>query len=156
ILNTLIDPNLIALMLSVGLLGIVVELWHPGLIFPGTIGALSLVIALYGLAVLPVTWAGILLLLLAFGFWGAEPFVMSHGALALAGGVFFVLGTLFLFKPAGPQVSLPLSIGIAVAVTAFIAFVVAKVISLRRRAPAVGTNNMIGLTGTVRAAGVVS
>jgi membrane-bound serine protease (ClpP class) len=158
ILNTLINPNLIALMLSVGLLGIVVELWHPGLVFPGTIGALSLVIALYGLAVLPVSWAGILLLLLAFGFWGAEPFVMSHGALALAGAVFFVLGMLFLFQPAGPlfQVSLPLSIGIAAVVTAFIAFAVTKVIALRRRPPTVGTHRMVGLTGTVRTEGVVS
>ena len=87
ILDTLIDPNIIALMLSLGVLGIVVELYNPGLIFPATLGGICLIIGFYGLQVLPVNWAGVLLMLLAAGFWGAEPFVMSHGALALAGAV---------------------------------------------------------------------
>ena len=64
-LDFLIDPNLIALMLSIGLIGIVVELWNPGLIFPGTVGAISLILGLYGLQVLPVSLAGLLLMLLA-------------------------------------------------------------------------------------------
>ncbi len=92
ILDTLIDPNIIALMLSLGVLGIVVELYNPGLIFPATLGGICLIIGFYGLQVLPVNWAGVLLMLLAAGFWGAEPFVMSHGALALAGAVSFVFG----------------------------------------------------------------
>ena len=65
ILDLLIDPNIIALMLSIGLIGIVVELWNPGLIFPGTVGAISLIVGLYGLQVLPVSAAGLLLMLLA-------------------------------------------------------------------------------------------
>ena len=115
ILDTLIDPNIIALMLSLGVLGIVVELYNPGLIFPATLGGICLIIGFYGLQVLPVNWAGVLLMLLAAGFWGAEPFVMSHGASALAGAVSFVFGALLLFDPAGSdyQVSLPLAIGIA-------------------------------------------
>ena len=64
-LDLLIDPNVIALMLSVGLIGIVVELWNPGLVFPGTVGAISLIVGLYGLQVLPVSVAGVLLLVLA-------------------------------------------------------------------------------------------
>ena len=71
----LIDPNIIALMLSIGLLGIVVELWNPGLIFPGTVGGISLIVGLYGLQVLPVSGAGLLLMLLAAGFWVAELFI---------------------------------------------------------------------------------
>ncbi len=63
--DLLIDPNLIALMLSIGLIGIVVELWNPGLIFPGTVGAISLILGLYGLQVLPVSLAGLLLMGLA-------------------------------------------------------------------------------------------
>jgi membrane-bound serine protease (ClpP class) len=158
ILNTLIDPNIIALMLSLGLLGIVVELWHPGLIFPGTVGAISLLVSLYGLNVLPIGWTGVLFMLLAFAFWGAEPFVPSHGALALAGGVFFVLGTLFLFEPAGPgfQVSLPLSITIAALMTAFIGFAVVKVVAIRRRPPTVGVHTMVGVPGVVRSGNIVS
>ena len=82
VLDTLIDPNLIALMLSLGVLGIVIELWHPGLIFPATFGVLCLAIAFYGLDVLPISWAGVILLIAAFAFWIAEAFVgFSHGAL---------------------------------------------------------------------------
>jgi membrane-bound serine protease (ClpP class) len=68
----LVDPNLIALMLSIGLIGIVVELWNPGLIFPGTVGAISLILGLYGLQVLPVSLAGLLLMILAAAFFVAE------------------------------------------------------------------------------------
>ena len=99
--DLLVDPNLIALMLSIGLIGIVVELWNPGLIFPGTVGAISLILGLYGLQVLPVSLAGVLLMLLAAAFFVAEAFVPTHGALAVAGAVTFVLGALMLFDPAG-------------------------------------------------------
>ena len=72
-------------MLSIGLIGIIVELWNPGLIFPGTVGAISLIVGLFGPQVLPVSWAGLLLMLLAAAFFVAEPFVASHGALARRG-----------------------------------------------------------------------
>jgi membrane-bound serine protease (ClpP class) len=158
ILDTLIDPNIIALMLSLGVLGIVVELYNPGLIFPATLGGICLIIGFYGLQVLPVNWAGVLLMLLAAGFWGAEPFVMSHGALALAGAVSFVFGALLLFDPAGAdyQVSLPLAIGIAGSVALFMAFAVAKVVQVRRRPVAVGTSNLVGTPGVVRRGGLVA
>ena len=83
--DLLVDPNLITLMLSIGLIGIVVELWNPGLIFPGTVGAISLILGLYGLQVLPVSLAGLFLMLLAAAFFVAEAFVPSHGALTVAG-----------------------------------------------------------------------
>ena len=60
---------------------------ETGLIFPGTVGAISLIVSLYGLQVLPVSWAGLLMVLVGLGFLAAEPFVVSHGALALAGGI---------------------------------------------------------------------
>ena len=113
--DLLVDPNLIALMLSIGLIGIVVELWNPGLVFPGTVGAISLILGLYGLQVLPVSLAGLLLMILAAAFFVAEAFVPTHGALSVAGGIMFVLGSLILFDPAGDayQVSLPVALGIA-------------------------------------------
>jgi membrane-bound serine protease (ClpP class) len=158
ILDTLIDPNIITLMLSLGVLGIVVELWSPGLIFPATLGGISLIIALYGLQVLPISWAGLLLMLLAAGFWGAEAFVMSHGALALAGAVCFVLGSLLLFDPAGAgyQVSLPVALAIAGTITAFLVFAVAKVVQVRRKPAEVGVHSLVGATGVVRRNGLVS
>jgi membrane-bound serine protease (ClpP class) len=158
ILDTIIDPNIIALLLSLGVLGIVVELWSPGLIFPATFGAISLIIGLYGLQVLPINWAGLLLMVLAAGFWGAEPFVMSHGALALAGAASFVFGALLLFEPAGPayQISLPVAVAIAGSVALFLAIVVAKVVQLRRRPAAVGAQSLVGALGTVRRDGLVA
>ena len=107
----LVDPNLITLMLSIGLIGIVVELWNPGLVFPGTVGAISLILGLYGLQVLPVSLAGLLLMVLAAAFFIAEAFVPTHGALSVAGAIMFVLGALILFDPAGDayQVSMPVA-----------------------------------------------
>ena len=87
LLDLLIDPNIIALMLSIGLIGIVVELWNPGLDLPGTVGAISLIVGLYGLQVLPVSIAGLLLMLLSAAFFVAEAFIVSHGALTVAGAI---------------------------------------------------------------------
>ena len=148
----LVDPNLIALMLSIGLIGIVVELWNPGLIFPGTVGAISLILGLYGLQVLPVSLAGVLLMLLAAGFFVAEAFVMSHGALALAGAITFVLGAIMLFDPAGDayQVSLPVAIGIAAALALLLGIALTRVVKVARRPAAVGVQGMVGHEGVVR------
>ena len=114
-LDTLIDPNIIALMLSLGIVGLLVELWNPGLVLPGTVGAISLLVGLYGLQVLPVSVAGVLMLLLSLGLFVTDALVTSHGALSLAGAVTFVIGALMLFDPAGPayQVSLWTALAIA-------------------------------------------
>ena len=114
-LDTLIDPNIIALMLSLGIVGLLVELWNPGLVLPGTVGAISLIVGLYGLQVLPVSAAGVLMLLLSLGLFVTDALVTSHGALTLAGAVTFVIGALMLFDPAGPayQVSLWTALAIA-------------------------------------------
>jgi membrane-bound serine protease (ClpP class) len=153
----LVDPNLIALMLSVGLIGIVVELWNPGLIFPGTVGAISLILGLYGLQVLPVSIAGLFLMLLAAGFFVAEAFLPSHGALTLAGAVTFVLGALMLFDPAGDayQVSLPVALAIAGTLTVLLGFAIVKVVRIRRLPPAVGATYLVGDEGIVRRDGMV-
>src|SRR5215211_561092 len=144
ILDTLIDPNIIVLLMSIGTLGIVVELWNPGLIFPGTVGAISLILGLFGLSVLPVTWAGVL-------------FVPSHGALTLAGAVSFVFGALMLFNPAGEtyQVSLAVALAIGATMAAFSAFVVTKLIQVRRKPVEVGVSGLVGSVGEVRRDGLV-
>jgi membrane-bound serine protease (ClpP class) len=154
ILDTVIDPNIIVLLMSIGLLGITVEIFNPGLIFPGTVGAISLIVGLFGLQVLPVSWAGVLLMLLAAGFFAAEPFVVSHGALALAGAASFVVGALMLFDPAGDayQVSLPVALTIAGTLALFVGFAVGKVIQVRRRRPVTGQEELVGTLGVVRQA----
>jgi membrane-bound serine protease (ClpP class) len=156
-LDLLIDPNIIALMLSIGLIGIVVELWNPGLIFPGTVGAISLLVGLYGLQVLPVSVAGALLMLLAAAFFVAELFLPSHGALTLAGGVTFVIGALMLFDPAGEayQVSLWIAIAIAATLSLFIGVGLMKAAAARRRPPEVDAQRIVGGEGEVRRGGYV-
>ncbi len=146
VLDTLIDPNLIVLFMSIGTLGIIVELWNPGLIFPGTVGAISLILGLFGLQVLPISAAGLLLMLLAFAFFAAEAFVPSHGALTVAGAVCFVLGAMLLFDPAGEtyEVSLPAVLAIAGTLAAVMALVAFKIVQVRK-APVV--------TGTARCSG---
>jgi membrane-bound serine protease (ClpP class) len=154
ILDTLIDPNLIVILMSLGVLGITIELWSPGLILPGTVGAISLIVGLFGLQVLPISWAGLLLMLLAAGFFAAEMFVTSHGALALAGAVAFVVGSLMLFDPAGSayQVSLPVALGVAATMAAMVGLAVAKIVQVRRAGVVTGQEELIGQVGVVRQA----
>ncbi len=151
ILDLLVDPNVIALLLSIGTLGIIVELWNPGLVFPGTVGAISLILALLGASVLPISWAGVLLMILAAIFFAAEAFVVSHGALTVAGAVSFVFGALILFDPAGPnyQVSVWVALAIALSISAFMFFVAAKLVQARRRPPETGESLLVGALAVV-------
>jgi len=152
ILDTLIDPNLIVLFMSVGTLGIIVELWNPGLIFPGTTGAICLILGLFGLQVLPISAAGLLLMILAFAFFAAEAFVPTHGAITLAGAVCFVIGSLLLFEPAGNtyKVSLPVVLAIAGTLAVSMALVAMKLVQVRRAPVVTGTSELIGQVGVVR------
>jgi membrane-bound serine protease (ClpP class) len=152
ILDTVIDPNIVVLLLSLGALGIVIELWSPGLVFPGAVGVISLVIALYGLQVLPVSWAGLLLMLLALGFFVAEVVVASYGLLALGGAVSLFLGALMLFDPAGDafQVSVPVALAVAGTLALFAAVALTKAARLRRRSPQTGEQQLVDQLGVVR------
>jgi membrane-bound serine protease (ClpP class) len=152
ILDTLIDPNLIVLFMSIGTLGIIVELWNPGLIFPGTVGAISLILGLFGLQVLPISAAGLLLMLLAFAFFAAEAFVPTHGAITVAGAVCFVLGALLLFDPAGEtyEVSLPAVLAIAGTLAGVMALVAFKIVQVRRAPVVTGDSELLGQVGVVR------
>ncbi len=152
ILDTLIDPNLIVLFMSIGTLGIIVELWNPGLIFPGTIGAICLILGLFGLQVLPISAAGLLLMILAFAFFAAEAFVPTHGAITLAGAVCFVIGALLLFEPAGDayEVSLPAVLAIAGTLAACMALIAVKIVQVRKAPVVTGTSELVGQAGVVR------
>jgi membrane-bound serine protease (ClpP class) len=157
VLDLLIDPNIVALMLSIGLIGIVVELWNPGLILPGTVGAISLIVGLYGLQVLPVSAAGLLLMLLAATFFVAEAFIVSHGALSLAGAITFVIGALMLFDPAGPayQVSIQVALAIALTLAALFGIALTKAAGARRAPAFVGAHRLVGEEAQVRSEGLV-
>src|SRR3954451_23358858 len=149
ILDTLIDPNIIALMLSLGVVGILVELGNPGLVLPGTVGVISLVVGLYGLQVLPVSAAGVLMLLVSLGLFVTDALVTSHGALTLAGAVTFVIGALMLFDPAGPayQVSLWTALGIAGAIVLLFGVALSRIVKARRNPVEVGIGLLVGEAG---------
>ena len=154
ILDLLVDPNLIVLLMSIGVLGITIEILNPGLILPGTVGVISLIVGLFGLQVLPISWAGLLLMLLAVGFFTAEALVPSHGALALAGAVSFVVGALMLFDPAGEgyQVSIWVALAVGGTLALVTAIVATKVIRARRAPTKTGREEMVGDIGVVRTA----
>ncbi len=157
-LDTLIDPNIIALMLSLGVVGILVELWNPGLVLPGTVGAISLLVGLYGLQVLPVSAAGVLMLLLSLGLFVTDALVTSHGALTLAGAVTFVIGALMLFDPAGPayQVSVWTALAIAGTLVLLLGFALSRIVKARRNPVEVGVGLLVGEQAEVRRDGLVA
>ena len=157
-LDTLIDPNIIALMLSLGVVGILVELWNPGLVLPGTVGAISLIVGLYGLQVLPVSAAGVLMLLLSLGLFVTDALVTSHGALTLAGAVTFVIGALMLFDPAGPayQVSFWTALAIAGTLVLLLGFALSRIVKARRNPVEVGVGLLVGEEAEVRRDGIVA
>ena len=145
-------------MLSIGLIGIVVELWNPGLILPGTVGAISLIVGLYGLQVLPVSAAGLLLMALAAAFFVMEAFIPSHGALTVAGVVTFVIGALMLFDPAGEayQVSVWVALAIAGTLALLLGVALTRVVKARRNPVEVGVANLVGDAAVVRREGWVA
>ena len=116
LLNTLIDPNIIALLFLAGIAGIGYEIFHPGVVLPGALGAVALITALFGFSVLPVSWAGLVLLLLGVALLVIDVHVTSHGALTVAGLICLAVGSIMLFQNAPPpyHTSKPLVIGVAV------------------------------------------
>ena len=157
LLNTLIDPNLISLLFLAGLAGIGYEIFHPGVVLPGALGAVALVTALFGFSVLPVSWAGLILLLLGVALLVVDLHVTSHGALTIAGLICLAVGSIMLFQnaPAPYHTSKPLVIGIAVALGAAWAFAVGKAWQVRGRPVTVGPQMIAGAIGEVRRDGLV-
>ncbi|MDP6632005.1 MAG: nodulation protein NfeD [Dehalococcoidales bacterium] len=147
------DPNIAFLLLSLASLGIMVELSNPGLIFPGVIGAISLLMAFFSLGMLPINYAGILLILLAFGFFVAEVFTASFGLFTAGGIAALVLGSMIMFR-GGPlfQVNPWLVGSTAVVIAVVFVFVISRVIGALHRQPTTGWEDLIGKPALVKAA----
>ena len=157
VLNTLLDPNIISLLFLAGLAGIGFEIFHPGVVLPGALGAVALVTALYGFTVLPITWAGLMLLLLGVALLVTDLHVTSHGALTIAGLICLAVGSIMLFRnaPAPYHTSKPLVISIAVILGAAWAFAIGKSWEVRHRPAAVSPQAIAGSVGEVRREGMV-
>jgi membrane-bound serine protease (ClpP class) len=152
-LHAISNPNIAYILLSIGSLGIIAEIYHPGAFFPGITGAISLLLAFYALNVLDARWGGILLILLAFGLFISELFTHSFGLLTTGGVVSLVLGSLILF-PGGAlfQVSPWLIAIVTILIAAFFAFVIQRVIRVHRRQAYTGREELVGKTAVVRVA----
>jgi membrane-bound serine protease (ClpP class) len=150
-LHAISDPNIAYILMSVGSIGILVELYNPGAIFPGVIGAICLLMAFYSLGVLDANIGGILLMLLALGLFVAEFFTPTFGILTAGGVTALVLGSLLLFPDRLPvfQVS-PWLIGVVSALfVGFFLFVIQRVIKVHRRQATTGWEELIGKPATV-------
>src|SRR5205085_1565369 len=157
LLNTLIDPNIVTLLFLAGLAGIGYEIFHPGVVLPGALGAVALITALFGFSVLPITWGGLVLLLLGIGLLIADLHVTSHGALTVAGLICLAIGSVMVFQnaPAPYHTSKPLVIGVAVGLGSIWAFAVGKAWQARRSPVSVTPQRIAGAVGEVRQNGLV-
>ncbi|MBU5637820.1 nodulation protein NfeD [Geomonas sp. Red69] len=149
ILDAISNPDVAYMLMLLGILGLFFELSNPGVILPGVIGGISLLLSFFALQTLPVNYAGIGLILLGIILFIAEIKVVSYGMLAVGGVVAMVLGSLILFP--SPEPYLRLSWGVlagTVGVTAlFFAVVVVKVIQAHRAKPITGVEGMLGELG---------
>jgi membrane-bound serine protease (ClpP class) len=152
-LYTIADPNIAYILLSIAMLGIMAEIFNPGLIFPGVVGGISILLAFYSLGVLPVNIAGVLLIVLAFGLFVGEVLTTTFGLFTAGGVTSLVIGSLILFK-GGPlfEVDIGLIVVIAVLIAAFFAFVVQRAIRAHRSQATTGREELVGKTAVVKVA----
>lgn len=153
IMSIVADPNVAFILLMIGIYGIIFEFWSPGSIAPGVIGGISLIVALTALAVLPVNFAGLALLLFGIALMVAEAFSPGFGVAGLGGIVAFAVGALFLFDPSESDipfsVSWELIAAMALTSAAFFAGVLGLAVKARNRPVITGAQEMIGITGEV-------
>jgi membrane-bound serine protease (ClpP class) len=157
LLNTLIDPNLIGLLFLAGIAGILFEVMHPGVVLPGALGGVALLTALFGFSVLPISWAGLALILLGIALLVIDAHVVSHGALTVAGLTSLSVGMLMLFHnaPSPYHTSTALVLTVTLTLGLLWAFAIAKAVQVRRRPVSVTPNRMIGEDAVVRTPGQV-
>ncbi len=151
ILDTMSDPNVAYIFMMLGIYGLLFELYNPGSIFPGVIGAISLLIALYTLHTLPVNYAGLALIILGIILFVLEIKITSHGILTVGGVVSLFLGSIMLinteawFTVAG--ISLAVIIPTVLLTAAFFIFAIGAGLRAQRRKPTTGSEGIVGESG---------
>lgn len=150
-LGIITNPNIAYILLMLGIYGIFFELMNPGSIYPGLIGLISGIIALYALNLLPFSYAGLLLIMLGIALMIAEVFISGFGIFGIAGAISFALGSLLLFdaKTLGEDISLPLIISFSLVSLAFFLLLIRLVLSSRRTKIVSGKEEMIGMQAEV-------
>jgi membrane-bound serine protease (ClpP class) len=148
-LSIIANPSIAMILMLIGVYGLIFEFGHPGLVFPGVVGAVSLLLGLYALHLLPVNYAGLALMAVGIGFMVAEVFVPAFGSLGLGGVAAFVIGAMMLIDTDVPGYGVPLSLIVVLALVtvAFVVTVVRMAVGARRRPVVTGLRSMIGANG---------
>lgn len=145
-------PNVAYILLTLASIGLITEISNPGLIFPGVVGGLCLLLAFYSLGVLNAYWAGVLLILLAIGLFITEIFVPAYGILTSGGIISLVFGSLILFS--GSDISMEfnqnLIIIVAVVMAVFVGLLVWAAVAGQRRKVTTGKEGMVGQQAEVK------
>jgi membrane-bound serine protease (ClpP class) len=154
LLKALSDPNIAYLLMTIGTIGIMAELYNPGAILPGIVGAISLILAFYSLQSLPINYAGVLLLILGIVFFVLEATVTSYGLLAIGGVVSMTFGSLMLIKTDAEflQISWTVIAPVIITTAAVSLFIVGMGVRAMRHAPQTGREGMIGAIGIAKTA----
>jgi membrane-bound serine protease (ClpP class) len=149
VLSAIAHPNVAYMLLSLGTLGLTIELWSPGAVLPGVAGGLCLLLAFFALQVLPVNYAGLLLMLFGLALFALEVKVTSFGLLTAGGVVSLIFGSMMLFDSTSPELQLSLSVVVPVVLgfTAIAAFLVQLGLAAQRRPAVTGVEGMINETG---------
>jgi membrane-bound serine protease (ClpP class) len=152
IINVLADPNIAYLLLMAGILGLYMEFSNPGVIFPGVAGGIALLLALTSFQILPINYAGLMLILLGLSLLVGEAFLPSFGVLGIGGVISLTLGSLLLFDTKGSDLVLDRAIVFAAVGTlsVFILVVGYLVVQAHRRKPTLGMEGLMGEVGEVR------
>jgi membrane-bound serine protease (ClpP class) len=155
LLAAITDPNIALILMLIGVYGLIFEFMSPGMILPGVLGAIALLIGLFALNTLPINYAGAALVLLGLAFMAAEAFVPSFGVLGIGGAVAFVIGVIMMFdfgEAPGFQLAPGVAIGAGLASAVFFVVVMAAVMRSRRHAVVTGGEQLIGsLAEVIRA-----
>jgi len=151
LLAVITDPSIAYILMLLGIYGLLFEFYNPGLVLPGVVGGICLLVALYAFQLLPVNYAGLGLIVLGIGFMVAELFVASYGALGVGGVIAFVLGSVMLIETDIPGYDIPWTlIGlVAAASAAFFLVVIGMAVQARRRPVVTGSEELIGARGQV-------
>jgi membrane-bound serine protease (ClpP class) len=150
-LARIVEPDVFFILLIIGVLGLYTEFTHPGMVAPGVVGGICMVLALYAMNILPVNFAGLLLILLALTLFILEAKFTSHGVLGIGGVAAMLLGALMLIR--SPLTNAGVSVGVALGVTAPFAlitiFLMRLVLRSRGWKQSAGVEQMIGAEGMV-------
>ncbi len=157
VLEVITQPDIALILFSIGGLGIVLELYNPGSILPGVVGAISLILAFYAFQTLPINYAGLALIILAMLLFIAEIKIISHGLLTVGGVISFFLGGMMLVDTVDPSLQISKSVLITVVVCVGLAVMLAAwlVWKAARHRPFIGREGMIDKIAEVRPNGFV-